>query len=283
MTPWHPSTEGFRDGLAALGLREGSEVTFDVRATHGDPSALPRLYEELTAEKPNLLVCISDTCRRDNRDIPMIFLQIDPILRGLVHNIARPEGNVTGISDMTSEMAGKRLELFKDIVPSLKRVLVTYDPRQSGEREALFAARSAATRLGIQLLEQPITDRLEMEPGLAELTEGGGDGILIVQAGTNLNIPGRSFEVAYVRHIPTMYTTVLWANVGALAAYGPDFYAQGRQAARIAQKIVAGTSPGDIPTEQPERFVFILNLKTAKALGIELSPQILTRADLVVE
>jgi putative ABC transport system substrate-binding protein len=226
---------------------------------------------------------VADTCKKENGFIPMIFLQVDPVASGLVHNIARPEGNITGVSDLRSEMAAKRLELFKELVPSLKRVLVSYDPREIGEVQSVAYARSAAPGLGVKLVEQPIIDRFDIEPGLDALEEGGADGILIVQAGTNLNIPGRSFEFAFANKIPTMYASTLWAEVGALATYGPDTYAQGRQAARMAHKILMGTLPGDIPVEQAERFVFNVNLKTAKQLGLSIPPQSLVRADHVIE
>jgi putative ABC transport system substrate-binding protein len=283
MVPWHDSTQGFRDGLKEEGLVEGKDVVFDVRPTRGDPTRILAIYDELRTEKPDLLVCVADTCKKENGLIPMVFLQVDPVARGLVRNIARPEGNITGVSDLRSEMTAKRLELFKELVPSLKRVLVSYDPREIGEVQSVASARSAASSLGVKLIEQPITDRFDIEPGLDALEEGGSDGILIVQAGTNLNIPGRSFEVAFANKIPTMYTNTLWAEVGALATYGPDDYGQGRQAARMAHKIVMGTRPGDIPVEQAERFVFIVNLKTAKQLGLSIPPQGLVRADHVIE
>jgi putative tryptophan/tyrosine transport system substrate-binding protein len=283
MVPWHESTEGFRDGLKKEGLVEGKDVIFDVRPTRGDPTRILAIYDELRTQKPDLLVCVADTCKKENGLIPMVFLQVDPLPRGLVRNIARPEGNITGVSDLRSEMTAKRLELFKELVPSLKRVLVSYDPREIGEVQSVASARSAATSLGLTLMAQPITDRFDIESALASLEQGGSDGILIVQAGTNLNIPGRSFEVAFAKKIPTMYMNTLWVEVGALATYGPDAYVQGRQAARMARKIVMGTPPGDIPVEQAERFVFSVNLKTAKQLGLSIPPQSLVSADRIIE
>lgn len=283
MVPWHDATQGFRDGLKDEGLIEGKDIILDARPTRGDPNRVLAIYDELRAQKSDLLVCVADTCKKENGLIPMVFLQIDPLPRGLVRNIARPEGNITGVSDLRAEMTAKRLELFKELLPSLKRVLVSYDPRETGEVQSVASARSAASSLGLTLIEQPITDRFDIEPGLTSLERGGSDGILIVQAGTNLNIPGRSFEVAFARRIPTMYMNTLWGEVGALATYGPDVYVQGRQAARMAHKIVMGTRPADIPVEQAERFVFTLNLKTAKHLGLSIPPQSLVRADRIIE
>ena len=128
-----------------------------------------------------------------------------------------------------------------------------------------------------------MTEPLQIEPGLAELKEGGRDGILIVQSGTNLNIPGRSLEVATSNNIPTMYPASFWSRFGALASYGSDQYAQGRQAARLGHKILTGTPPAQIPVELPDRIEFIVNLKTAKRLGLKVPQPALLRADRVIE
>jgi putative ABC transport system substrate-binding protein len=286
MVPWHTTTEGFRDGLKEFGYVEGKNVIFDTRAAQGDPTRLPRLAAELVKEKPDLLLCVSDACRKENRQIPMVFVQVsDPVRLGLVESIARPGGNVTGIANLRAELTAKRLELFKEVVPSLRRVLVTYDPREKDERDSVELARSAASRLKLTLLERPITAPLDIEPGLAGLKEGGQDGILTVQAGAgaSLNVPGRSLEVATSNKLPTMYPASFWTKFGALASYGPDQYSQGRQAARLAQKILTGTPPREIPVELPDRIEFVINLKTAKRLGLKIPREALLRADRVIE
>ena len=155
--------------------------------------------------------------------------------------------------------------------------------REPEEQQSVVVARTAATILGVTLVERSIRAPLEIEPGLAELKEGDQDGILIVQAGTNLNIPGRSLEVATSNRIPTMYPDSFWTKFGALASYGPDPYLQGRQAARLAHKILTGTPPSQIPVELPDRIEFIVNLKTAKRLGLEVPRPTLLRADRVIE
>ena len=284
MVPWHSTTEGFRDGLKELGYVEGKNVIFEVRAAQGDMTRVGQLAAELLQQKPDLLFCVSDACRRENGQIPMVFVQVsDPVRLGLVESVARPGGNITGVANLRAELTAKRLEFFKEVVPRLRRVLVTYDPREKVERDSVSVARSAATRLGLTLLVRSITAPLEIEPGLDNLKEGGGDGILVVQSGTNLNIPGRSLEVATSNRIPTMYPASFWSKFGALASYGPDQYLQGRQAARLARKILAGTPPRDIPVELPDRIEFIINLKTAKRLGLQVSQPMLLRADRVIE
>ena len=148
MVPWHSTTEGFRDGLKEFGYVEGKNAVFEVRAAQGDHARVPELAAELVRQKPDLLFCVSDACRRETGQIPMVFVQVsDPVILGLVESIARPGGNITGVANLRAELTAKRLELFKGTVPSLRRVLVTYDPRQKDERDSVAVARSAASRL----------------------------------------------------------------------------------------------------------------------------------------
>jgi putative ABC transport system substrate-binding protein len=287
-SPWHSNTEGFRDGLKELGVAESGGVTFDVRAAQGDPTRLPELAAELVKQSPDLLYCAAGpdavACQKATRTIPIVFTQAgDPVKLGLVRSLARPGGNITGVGSLRAELSGKRLELFKEIVPSLRRALITYDSREAEERDAVASARAVAGRLGIEVLERAITATLDMEPGFGLLKPGGADGILIVQSGLNLNIPGRSLEVATSNRIPTMYPASFWAKFGALASYGADQYLQGRQAARLAVRILSGTPPADLPVELPDRIEFIVNLKTARALGIDVPQPVFARVDRVIE
>ncbi|HWO40519.1 MAG TPA: ABC transporter substrate-binding protein [Candidatus Eisenbacteria bacterium] len=284
MVPWHTSTHGFRDGLKEFGYVEGRNVIFEARAAQGDLTRLPKLVAELLEQKPDLLFCVSDGCSGEIRQIPIVFTQVsDPVKLGLVDSIAQPGRNITGIANLRAELSAKRLELFKKIVPSLRRVLLTYDPRHTEEREALNSAKREASRLELTLIENSIRDPLEIEPALTKLTGGGRDGILIVQSGTNLNVPGRSLQVAASNKIPTMYAASFWSQVGGLASYGPDQYAQGRQAARLAHKILTGASPRQLPVELPDRIEFVINLKTAEALGLKVPESVLFRADRVIK
>jgi putative tryptophan/tyrosine transport system substrate-binding protein len=285
--PWHSNTEGFRDGLKDLGYVEGRNVTFDVRAAQGDPSRLPTLAAELVSQGPDLLYCVAapdaQACQKATTAIPIVFTQAgDPVKLGLVKSLAHPGGNVTGIGSLRAELTAKRLELFKELVPTLRRALVAYDPREPEEQEALASARVAAARTGVTLVERPVTAAPEMEPGLSLLSAGGRDGILVVQSGLNLNIPGRSLEVATSNRIPTMYPASFWSRFGALASYGPDQHLQGRQAARLADRILSGTPAARLPVELPDRIEFIVNVKTAKTLGLDVPAPVLLRADRVI-
>jgi putative tryptophan/tyrosine transport system substrate-binding protein len=284
MVPWHTSTDGFRDGLKEFGYVEGKNILFVARAAQGDLTHVHKLAAELLQQKPDLLFCVSDACSGEIRRIPTVFTQVsDPVRLGFVESIARPGGNITGIANLRAELSAKRLELFKETVPSLRRILLTYDPSKTEEREALASAKSEASRLKLRLIENSIADPLEIEPALAKLREGGQDGILIVQSGTNLNIPGRSLQVASSNKIPTMYPASFWSRVGGLASYGPDQYSQGRQAARLAHRILTGTPPRELPVELPHRIEFVVNLKTAKSIGLQVPKSVLYRADRVIK
>jgi putative ABC transport system substrate-binding protein len=285
---WHSNTQGFRDGLRDLGYVEGTHVVFETRTAQGDPTRLPGLAADLVHQKPVLLYCVAApdavACQKATSTIPIVFTQAsDPVKLGLVQSLARPGGNITGIGNLRAELTAKRLELFRNAVPSLRRVLLTYDPREAEERAAVAAARPAGSELRIALLERAITAPLEIEAALAEVKEGGHDGILVVQSGLNLNIPGRSLEVATSKKIPTMYPASFWTQYGALASYGPDQYLQGRQAARLAHRIFTGTPPAQLPVELPDRVEFVVNLKTAKQLGLTVPDTVLTRADRVIQ
>jgi putative ABC transport system substrate-binding protein len=285
---WHSNTEGFRDGLKDFGYVEGKSVTFAVRAAQGDPTRLPALAAELVKESPDLLYCAAGpdalACQKATRTIPIVFTQAgDPVKLGLVRSLAQPGGNITGVGSLRAELTAKRLELFKDVVPSLRRVLLTYNPREAEERDAVAWARTARAHVAVELLERPITAALEIEPGLTSLQPGGGDGILIVQSGLDLNIPGRSLEVATSNKIPTMYPASFWSKFGALASYGPDQYLQGRQAARLADRVLSGTPPAELPVELPDRIEFVVNLKTARALGLDIPRVVILRADRTIE
>ena len=285
--PWHNQTRGFRDGLIELGYVDGQNVLFEVLAGQGDSARLPGLADDLLRRRPDLLYCVATpdarACQKATQTVPIVFTQTgDPVNLGLVQRLARPGGNITGIGSLRGELTAKRLELFKELVPSLRRVLVTYDPREDEESEAVTLAKEVAAPLGLTVLERPITTPQELEAGLENLTGGGRDGILVVQANPNLNIPGRSLEVATSYKIPTMYTSAFWAEHGALASYGANEIQQGRQAARLAHKILMGTPPGEIPVELPTDIEFVINLKTAERIGVKVQPKVLLRANRVI-
>lgn len=285
---WHNQTRGFREGLTELGHIDGRNVVFHILTGQGDSARLPALADELVRTQPDLLYCVATpevrACQKATRTVPIVFTQTgDPVKLGLVQSLARPGGNITGIGSLRGMLAAKRLELFKEVVPTLRRVLVTYDPREDEEAEAVKVAKEVAASLGLTILDRAITRPEEIEAGLDMLGDNGRDGILIVQANPNLNIPGRSLEVATSYRIPTMYASAFWAEHGALASYGANELQQGRQVARLAHNILLGKSPAEIPVELPAEIELVINLKTAERIGLEVRPGVLLRANRVIQ
>ena len=205
-----------------------------------------------------------------------------PVGRGLVRSFARPGGNVTGVSDFRLEMAPKRLEIFRELVPGLRRVLFLYNAGDSVAMSQLDANRDAARQLRITLVERPVRTQEEARAALAGLRKGEVDGILSLPS-VALNIHGFILETAAQRAIPTMFFDPFDVERGGLASYSANYYQVGRQAARLVDKIIKGAKPADIPVEQPTRFELVINLKTAKSLGLTIPPTLLLRVDRLIE
>ncbi len=287
-SPWNPITEGFRKGLSELGFAEGREVVYDTFAAKGNLARLPKACVDLVARKPDLIVASGPTegtsCKKATSSIPIVFVNVgDPVSLGLVQALAHPGGNITGIASMRDELTAKRIELFKALVPTLRRVLICYDPRVPEERAAIASARIAVRRLELELLAQPIRAPLEVDGPLKALESGGRDGVVLVQSNANNDIETRSLEVAMDRQLPTMYGASHWPGWGALASYGPNADLQGRQAARQAALILKGTPPADIPVELPDRIEFVVNLKAAKNLGLSIPETALVSVDRIIQ
>jgi ABC-type uncharacterized transport system substrate-binding protein len=214
--------------------------------------------------------------------VPIIFAGVaDPVVLGLIQSFARPGGNITGVTELTLELGPKRLEVFQEIIPGLKRVLFPYNVHDSYAVAEARVYRDAARRLAIELVEQPIQAQAEAQAILARIQKGEVDGIFAPRA-VSLNIPGFILETTRRQEIPTMFDGVFWAEQGALASYGPDFYASGRQVARLADKILKGGNPADIPVEANTKIELTINLKVAKVLGLAMVPDMLYGADRLI-
>ena len=289
LTPsWGPPPQvvGLRDGLVELGYREGEDFVIGVRFTQGNITALPAVARELGKLGPDLIFAHRDSAAKAAQmattKVPIVFVGVnDPVGIGLIKSFANPGGNITGVTDLELSLAPKRLEVFRDMVPGLKRVLFPYDPADTYSVAGAKVYRDAARRLGIVLVEKTLRTEEEAQATLAQIQKGEVDGILC-PASSSLNIPGFILESATKRAIPTMYNAVFMVEQGALASYGPDEYETGRQAARLADKILKGESPAEIPVEVNTKIKFAINLKVAKALGLRIKPEVLYRADRLV-
>ena len=276
---------GLRDGLVELGYRENEQFVIGVRFTQGDVAALPAAAQELVQQGVDIIFASDDNAAKSaqgaTQRIPIVFTGgEDPVRLGLVQSFARPGGNITGVTGLGLELAPKRLESFREIIPSLKRVLLPYDVTDSHAVAEASVYRDAAGRLGIVLVEKPVQTQEEAQATLAQIRKGDVDGIL-KPGGISLNISGFILEAAALRGIPTMVPNTWYVERGGLAGYGPDNYASGKQAARLVDKILKGANPAAIPVEVNTKIEFAINLKTARALGLTIAPEVLYRADRV--
>ncbi len=283
-----PATVGLRDGLLALGYREGEQFTIGVRFTQGDVGALPAAARELVRGGADIIFATTTNAvkaaQTETTEIPIVFAEVvgDVIGLGIVRSFAQPGGNITGITNLDIELNAKRLELFKEIVPGLKRVLFPYvatDPYAAAHARAY---REAARALGIVLMERAVRTQEEARATLATVRRTEVDGIISVSS-MALNIPGWVLEATSQHRVPTMFNGAFMVDRGGLASYGPDFYESGRKAARLVDKIIKGEKPGQIPVEIDPKIELVINLKVAKALGLKIGPAALQRADRLIE
>ena len=281
-----PAMVGLRDGLLELGYRENEQFVLGVRFTQGDLTALPAAARELVQYGVDIIIADTDDAAKAvqmaTSRIPIVFAGVrDPLGPSLIQSFALPGGNITGVTHLDLELSPKRLEVFREIVPGLKRVLFLYEANDAYSMKTARAYRDAAHRLGIELVEQAVQTTEEAQAALAQISKGEVDGIL-KSPPLSLNIPGFILETAGQRGIPTMFDAAFWAEQGGLASYGPDFYASGRQAARLVDKIIKGANPAEIPVEVNTKIEFTINLKVAKALGLTIAPEVLYRADRII-
>ena len=281
-----PGVVGLRDGLKELGYRENQDFVIGVRFTQGNIAALPQAARELVEQGIDILFTNNPAPAKaaqiaTNR-IPIVFYGAgDPIGLGLIKSFARPGGNITGVTDLDLELDSKRLEIFKEMIPGLTRVLFPYDKAEAFSLAQAKIYRESARRLKIMLLEKPVHSQKEAQATFDELKRTEVHGIVVPRS-LSFNIPGLAVEGTSQKRIPTMFFGPWYVDQGGIASYGPDFYESGRQAARLVDKILKGTNPREIPVEVNNNIEFVVNLKAAAALGIKIFPEALYRATRVI-
>jgi putative ABC transport system substrate-binding protein len=283
--PNHPAVEGLRASLKELGFVEGRDVVFDIRFTEGRPEAAPALAAGLVRAGADLIVTSSEDATRAasaaSRTVPIVFTSVgDPVASGLVASIARPGGNVTGVSSLTTELAPKRLETLKSVAPGLRRVWVLYYVEDPGSTAAARKAAEAASLLRLEVVVQPVRSPEELARALKAVRPGDG---LLAPITPALDIPGQMLETSLAGRAPAVFPAPFWTDFGALAAYGSDYHAEGVQAARLVAKILRGARPRDLPVEGADKIHLAINLRTARSLGVSVPREILLRADKVIQ
>lgn len=277
----HPTVEGLKAGLREAGLAEGRDVSFDIRFTEGDAQATRAAAAALVKGGVDLIVTSQDgpthAAKDATKTVPIVFTLVgDPVASGLVRNLAEPDANLTGVSSLQTELTAKRLEVLKTLVPSLRRVWLIHYGGDLTANKMLARARDAAPRVKVDLVPRAVLNAQELAQALGELRPG--DALLAPEIVT-LDVPVAILNASLKSRIPAVFTTALWVGHGGLASYGPDYYAQGVQAAGLVAKILRGARPADVPVEGADRIELAVNLKTAELLGVTVPRKIMLRAE----
>jgi ABC-type uncharacterized transport system substrate-binding protein len=280
--------EAFRQGLRELGYVEGQTIVIEYRFAEGRPERLPAFAAELVRLKVNVIVATSspapEAAKQATRTIPIVFAVVgDPVAAGLITSVARPGGNITGLSTMGSEVVGKQLELLKEIVPRLSRVAVLQNPKNVSAPAVLREAEGAARTLGVQLHILHVSTSAEIDAAFAAMRSQLVGGVLVLRDALLREQRTRIAALAAKSRLPAVYGIREAAEAGGLMAYGASVTTMYRHAATYVDKILKGTKPADLPVEQPTKFELVINLKTAKALGLTIPPSLLQRADEVIQ
>jgi putative tryptophan/tyrosine transport system substrate-binding protein len=286
--PAEPRLEAFRQGLRALGYVEGQNILVEYRYLEGVLDRVPGFVTELLALKVDVLVVGGTVAARaakaQTTTVPIVFaVAADPVASGLVPSLARPAGNATGMSVLLPDMAGKQLELLKAAVPQLARVAVFFNPVNPAAAFAVQRTRDVARAQGIELLVLELRRGSEIAGAFTKLAAWRAGGLLVVSDpmfGSELVLLS---GLAATHRVPAIYNRAEFARAGGLLAYGPSFSDNYRRAASYVDRILKGARPADLPVEQPATFEFLINLKTARALGLSIPQSLLLRADEVIQ
>jgi len=283
-----PGTLALLDGFRELGYVEGESIVIEWRGAGGDATKFSRLAAEFTRIKVDVIVATSDpaidAARAESKTIPIVMVTpSDPVGLGFVRTLARPGGNITGLTWQTREAVPKRLQLLAEAVPRLSRVAVLWDGTEPTRRSQVEEAQGAARTLGVALHVFEVRSPGELEGAFAAMSRAG-VGAILVEASTMLsNNRARLAGLAMKAGLPTMGWFGDMADAGFLMSFSPHLRDQYRRTAYFVDKILKGTKPGDLPVEQPTKFELVVNIKTAKALGLMIPPSLLIQADRVIE
>ena len=283
--------EAFRQGLRDLGYVEGRNLAIEYRDVEGNYERLPALAAELVANKVDIILAGGTpqplAAMRATRTIPIVFVATaDPVTSGLVSSLARPGGNVTGLSILLSQLVGKNLEQLKRAVPGVTRVAALWHPGGYPERttkDMLKGAEDAGRALGMRLQFVEARVPADFDRAFSDMTRARAGALTVLASNMLLNERSRLVSLAAKHRLPAVYTSREFVDVGGLLSYGPSFAEMFRCAATYVDKILKGAKPADLPVEQPTKFELVINLKTAKALSLAIPQTLLLQADHVIE
>jgi ABC-type uncharacterized transport system substrate-binding protein len=279
--------DAFRDGLRELGYVESKNFVFEARYAEGKVDRLPELASELVRLKVDVIL-VSGTeattaAKQATNTIPIIVGTAgDLVGTGLVMSLARPGGNITGSTRMSPDLSRKRFEILKEAVPKTSRVAVIFSTTTLLDKDELREMESEALRVAVKVQSIDVRDRREIQGAFTAVMRERADALIILQGAFTNAYRTELTELAANKRLPSMCETEAWTEDGCLISYGPDDVYPYHRAAIFVDKIFKGAKPADLPVEQPKKFELIINLKTAKQIGVTISPTVLTRADRVI-
>jgi putative ABC transport system substrate-binding protein len=279
--------DAFRQGLRGLGYVEGKNIVIEWRSGEGKRERADKLAAELVRLKVDVIVTsgqsMTQAAKEATSTIPIVMAQdSDPVGNGFVASLAHPGGNVTGLSNLRPELSGKRLELLKEIVPGLSRVAVLASSNEPGNARIVKELELAAGAFGVQLQVLDVLSSNDLETAFLA-TKAHTDALLVVDSAVLANHRREIADLALKNRLPAIYGSSLSVELGGLVGYGPSFDDLARRAAIYVDRILKGAKPGDLPVEQPTKFELVINLKTAKQIGLMIPPNVLARADRVIK
>ncbi len=279
---------GLREALKELGFEDGKQVVLDVRDTRGDLKVVEAAAKTFEAAKVDLIVSVASSTtlvvKRATQSVRIVFYAgADPVNLGLVESFRQPGGRLTGVYGQYTDLTAKRFELLKELAPGIRRALVVYNPANVVALRSLRYARDAARQLKLTLVERPVASVGDLRAALRTLRPGEVDAIGYVADALLTSLAKEVIDTALARKLPMMAGNIDDVAIGALAGYSESYRAIGRLLAKYAHRVLLGTAPGDLPIEQLDRLHFVINLKTAKAIGLTIPPAVLARADEVIE
>src|SRR6266404_813121 len=290
-----PSVRGTRLGelflrrLNELGYVEGKNITIEYRSADDKLDRLPALVGELVRLNVDALVTSTTpgaiAAKNATKTIPIVFILLaaDPVAAGLIDSLARPGGNITGLTNIAAELGGKRLELLKETVPKLTRVALLWDPQNSGSAQAWKESQLPARELGLQLYSMEVSSADKFEGAFNDAIKARSAALAVTPMILATSNRKQVVELAAKTRLPAIYARDEFVESGGLMSYGTDLDEHYRRAATYVDKILKGTKPADLPVEKPTKFEFIINLKAAKQIGLTIPPNVLARADRVIK
>jgi len=282
-----PRLAAFRQGLRELGYVEGQTIQIEYRHESADLQRLPEHAADLLRMNVDVLVAVTSNAavaaKKSTSTVPIVFMGVtDPVATGLAESLARPGGNITGITNVAAVLAGKRLELLKEVLPKLTRVAVLWDPKAPGSTPQWEASKEPAEKLGLQIYSMQVSSADDYASAFKDAVKTHNHAVWVTLnpvANSNQKLIA---ELAVESNLPSICARGDYAENGCLMAYGPGYQTEGSDGARYVDRILKGAKPADLPIEQPTKFELVINLKTASRIGVTVPQSVLDRADKLV-